>query len=199
MRIQDSVVRIQNKVNLPPCLPIPKDSRILNPVFLNSRSLNHGHHQARPHQRLRQDRHCRIRQRTGRLRRRDPLHRRHRQAAARRRSRRQGCLRVHRLPGDARRPGQDPAPQGSRRPARHARQPGARGHDAGARHRADRHGGGQPLPLRGDRGQGRLHPGGRHREHRHRRPDHAALGGQEQRRCHRAGRSGRLRAWSSTR
>ncbi len=51
---------------------------------------------------------------------------------------------------------------------------------AGARHRADRHGGGQPLSLRGDRGQGRLHPGGRHREHRHRRPDHAAQRGQEQ-------------------
>ena len=56
---------------------------------------------------------------------------------------------LHRLPRDARRPGQDPAPEGPRRHPRPARRPRAHGGDRRARHPAHRPGGGQPLPLRG--------------------------------------------------
>ena len=69
-------------------------------------------------------------------------------------------------------------------------------HDArgrGARHRADRPAGGQPLSLRGDRGEGRALRGVR-REHRHRRPGHDPRRGQEPRRRHGRGRAGGLRA-----
>jgi hypothetical protein len=57
----------------------------------------------------------------------------------------------------------------------------ARGDHAEARHPADRPGGREPLPVRADRGEEGLHAGRRHREHRHRRPDHGARGGQEPR------------------
>ena len=51
-----------------------------------------------------------------------------------------------------------------------------------ARHPDHRSGGGEPVSVRGDRRQARLHAGRRHREHRHRRPDHGARGGEEPRR-----------------
>ncbi len=63
---------------------------------------------------------------------------------------------LHRLPGDDGRPRQDAAPEGARRHPRAARR-GRRG-DGGARHRADRPGGGEPLPVRADRGAARLRP-----------------------------------------
>jgi hypothetical protein len=56
-------------------------------------------------------------------------------------------LRLHRLPRNARRPRQDPAPQGAWRHPRHPRQRRARGDHAAARHPADRPGGGEPLPF----------------------------------------------------
>ena len=64
---------------------------------------------------------------------------------------------------------------------------------ARARHHADRPGGGEPLPVRGDGREARLHARGRDREHRHRRPVDGALGGEEPPRRHRARRSRRLR------
>ena len=65
--------------------------------------------------------------------------------------------------------------------------------DRAARHPADRSGGRQPLSVRADRRQARLHAGRGDREHRHRRPDHGARGGQEPRARRRGHRSGRLR------
>ena len=62
----------------------------------------------------------------------------------------QGRVRAHRLSGNDGRPGQDAAPEGARRPARDPRQRRARRGDEGARHRADRSAGRQPLPVRGD-------------------------------------------------
>ena len=53
-----------------------------------------------------------------------------------------------------------------------------RGHGP-ARHRADRSGGGESLSVRTDRRQAGLHARRRDREHRHRRPDHAARCRQE--------------------
>ena len=50
---------------------------------------------------------------------------------------------------------------------------------ARARHRDDRPARRQPLSVRGDRRQGRLHARRRDREHRHRRPGDGALGGEE--------------------
>ena len=50
-----------------------------------------------------------------------------------------------------------------------------------ARHRADRPGGGQPLSVRATVAQARLHAGRGDREHRHRRPGDAARRGQEPR------------------
>ena len=47
------------------------------------------------------------------------------------------------------------------------------------RHRDDRPPRRQPLSVRGDGRQGRLHPGRRDREHRHRRPGDGAIGGEE--------------------
>ena len=49
----------------------------------------------------------------------------------------------------------------------------------GARHRHHRPAGGQSVPVRSHRRQGRLHARRCDREHRHRRPGHGALGGQE--------------------
>ena len=62
-----------------------------------------------------------------------------------------------------------------------ARQSGASGGDAGARHRADRPPGRQPLPVRGDASR-RARPLRRlHREHRHRRPGDDPRRGEEPR------------------
>jgi phosphoribosylaminoimidazolecarboxamide formyltransferase/IMP cyclohydrolase len=47
------------------------------------------------------------------------------------------------------------------------------------RHRADRPAGVEPVPVRGDDREARLHAGGRDREHRHRRPGDGALRRQE--------------------
>ena len=63
---------------------------------------------------------------------------------------------------------------------------------ARARHPADRPRGGEPLPVHADGGEARHDARGGHRADRHRRPLDAALGGQEPRRRHRAGRSRRL-------
>ena len=63
--------------------------------------------------------------------------------------------RTHRLPRDDGRAGQDASPQGPWRAARGARQCRACPGDGRARHRRDRPGRGQPLPVRGDRGEGR--------------------------------------------
>ena len=116
--------------------------------------------------------------RAGGARRRDPVHRRHRQGAQGRRDRGEGRGRAHRLSRDDGRPAQDAAPQGARRPAGHPRQPRACGRGAGARHRAHRSAGGEPLSLRGDRGQGRALRRV-HREHRHRRAGDDPRGRQE--------------------
>ena len=90
-------------------------------------------------------------------------------------------LRLHRLPGDAGRPGQDPAPQGPRRHPGPAR-PAARG-SHGGQHDI------QPIdlvvvnlyPFEQTVAKPELPTCRRHREHRHRRPDHAAHRGQEPR------------------
>ena len=80
------------------------------------------------------------------------LDRRHRQGAARGGPRRARRLRPDRLSRNDGRPGQDAAPDGPRRPAGGARQSRTCRGDGSARHRRDRPGGGQPLPVRGDRG-----------------------------------------------
>ncbi len=102
--------------------------------------------------------------------------------------------RLHRLAGDSRRAGEDAAPEDPRRPARPARRRHAPRADGGQRHQADRSRGGEPLSVRGDGGEARLHARGRDREHRHRRPVDDPLGGQEPSRRRRGHRSGRLRA-----
>ena len=70
---------------------------------------------------------------------------------------------------------------------------GARCGGGGARHRADRSAGGQPLSVRGDRGARAPPFDGLHREHRHRRPGHDPGGGQEPRGRHRRRGPGGLR------
>ena len=105
--------------------------------------------------RFRQDRADRIRPGAGRPRRRTGLDRRHREGDRRGRAEGQGRLRPHRLSRDDGRPGQDAASQGAWRPARDPRQQGTCRGDEGARHRADRSAGGQPLSVRGDRRQRR--------------------------------------------
>ena len=67
--------------------------------------------------------------------------------------------------------------------------------EAGARerHRAHRPRGGESLPLRADRRQAGRDPGGSHREHRYRRPFHAAQRGEELPLRHGRGRSRGLR------
>ena len=89
--------------------------------------------------------------------------------------------RADRLPRDARRPGEDAAPDGARRPARAcATTPEHAAALDDVRHRDDRPARRQPLPVRGD-GGGRRRLRRLHREHRHRRPGDAALGGEEPR------------------
>ena len=81
---------------------------------------------------------------------------------------------------DAGRAGEDPGLQDLPRPALRDLQPGAPGRPAAHRRGADRHGGGQPLPLPGNRSR---RPGATPEEargeHRHRRPVHDARRGQE--------------------
>ena len=75
---------------------------------------------------------------------------------------------------------------------------GRRGADeavmARAWHRAHRPPGGEPVPVRGHRGAARMQLRRGGREHRHRRPGHAARGGQEPRVGAGGRRPGRLRA-----
>ena len=77
------------------------------------------------------------------------------------------------------------------------RQHGARRGDGGARHRADRSPGGQPLSVRGDGREGRRLRR-LHREHRHRRPGDDPRRRQEPRRRRGGGRARRLRGACST-
>ena len=152
----------------------------------------------RPALRLRQDRPDRLRPRARRARRRARLDRRHRAGAC-----------GGRPGGDATSPTSPAFPEmmdgrvKTLHPKVHGgllamrEQPGACGGDAGARHRADRPAGRQPLSVRGDGRQGRRLRG-LHREHRHRRPGDDPRRGQEPRRRRRGGRPGRLRRPCST-
>ena len=96
----------------------------------------------------------------------------------------------HRRPGDARRPGEDPAPQGPRRHPRRPRRP---------EHLADleRHGI-EPIDLVVVATSTRSASDPSRRADRHRRPDHGAGGGQEPRPRRRRRRPGRLRRRCST-
>ena len=122
----------------------------------------------------------------------DPVHRRLGPCTARRRRGGDGSIRPHRLPGDPRRPRQNPGAADPRRHPRPARPAGAYRPDAGSRHRADRPGGGEPLPVRGHcrarRARRRLR-----REHRHRRPRFDPRRREEPRFRHRADRAGAIR------
>ena len=150
-----------------------------------------GRTRARPHQRLGQDRNRRIRPGPERAGHRDPLDRRHREAAPRRGSPGGRGLLLHRIPGDDGRPGQDPASADPRRPSRAARH--RLGSDARARDCRHRPAGRQSLSVRADRGAAGLRPRHRDREHRHRRTGDAARSGEEPRVGHRRRRCGRLR------
>ena len=110
-------------------------------------------HPPRARLRLRQVRARRLRPLPRRPRRRDPLDRRLGQGAARggRAGDRGG--RLHRLPGDHGRPGEDAAAAHPRRPAGGARRSRARARHGRARHPADRSAGRQPLSVRGDGGR----------------------------------------------
>ena len=90
------------------------------------------------------------------------------------------------LPGDARRARQDPAPEDPRRHARTARPARAHGGDRRGGHRADRPRRRQSLPVPRDDRAARLYARRRDREHRHRRPDDGASGGEEPRRAWRS-------------
>ena len=105
----------------------------------------------------------------------------------------QGHQRTDRLSRDARRPREDTAPQGPRRPALYSRQCRARSRGCRARHPAHRHGGGESLRLREDRRTARRRLRPSHREHRHWRAVDGALGGQELRRCRHRDARRRLR------
>lgn len=87
------------------------------------------------------------------------------------------CRRGHGIPGNDGRPRQDAAPEGAWRPAGPRRR-GRCGHGR-ARHRRDRPAGAEPLSVRSGHRPGRLHPGRRGGEHRHRRTGDAALGSEE--------------------
>ena len=99
---------------------------------------------------------------------------------------------VHRLSRDHGRARQDAAPARAWRPAGAARHRRCRHGEA--RHPAHRSAGGEPVSVRGHRGQTGLHLRRRHREHRHRRPRDGACRVEEPRIGHRGRRSGRLRA-----
>ena len=128
-------------------------------------------------------------------RRRTAVHRRHRQGIARRRPGGTRRHRGHRLSGNDGRPGQDPAPDGPRRPA------GPRGTDDAV---MAEHGIAaidllvlNLYPFEARHGRSRLQAGRRGREHRHRRPGDAAFGGEEFRPRRRGDRSVAIRAASS--
>ena len=99
--------------------------------------------------------------------------------------------RAHRFSRDDGRARQDAPPQGPWRPARRARQSRSCGGDGRARHRRDRPGRRQPLPVPEHRRE-RCRPRRDHREYRHRRPVDGALGRQEPRFCRDRHRPGRL-------
>ena len=141
--------------------------------------------------RLRQGGPHRSRKGACRQRRGDALDGRHREGDPHGGTPRQGRLRVHRLAGDHGRPREDAAPAGARRhpDARHRRRHGAADAD---RRQADRPRGGQPLPLLGDRREGRA-LGRLHREYRHWRADDGARGRKEPRARLGRGRRVRLR------
>src|SRR5258705_11369303 len=77
--------------------------------------------------------------------------------------------RLYRLPGNARRACQDPAPQVARRHPREARFPRALGRDQGGGNRADRPRRRQPLSVRADRREAGMHSRRSDREHGRRR------------------------------
>ena len=92
----------------------------------------------------------------------------------------------HRLPRDARRPGQDAEPADLRRPAGGALEARARQHARRARDRADRPRVREPVPVRARGRAARRRRRRGHREHRHRRAD-ADPGGRQEPRLHRGG------------
>ena len=100
--------------------------------------------------------------------------------------------RLHRLPGNAGWPGQDPASEGAWRHPGAARFSRACGRAGTAWHSDHRHGRGEPLSVRADRVARRMLAGRRDREHRHRRPGDAAFVGQEPQGRGGAVRPGRL-------
>lgn len=125
---------------------------------------------------------------------RDHLHRRHRHRPRGGRPRRPPGGRPDGLPRDPGRAGEDAPP---RDPRRHPRRPEpvvACGRAAGARHRADRHRGRQPLPVPRGRRDARRRAGRGDRDDRHRRTGHGAGGREEPRERRRRGRPGRLPA-----
>ena len=151
----------------------------------------HGHC-SRTAFRVRQDRDRRVRPGALVARHRDPLHRRHRDAAREGRRESHAGPGLHRRARDARRPGQDAAPEG---PRRFARAPQARvgpGGDESARRGADRPRRRQPLSVPGS-GRQRAAVRRSRREYRHRRAVDDPLGGEERRVRHGPRRSGRLR------
>ncbi len=120
------------------------------------------------------------------------LHRWHRQAAYRERPARDGGERAHGIPRDHGRPREDAAPENPRRPPLPARQ--ARPSRAGSarRYRDDRPGRGEPLSIRGNRGEAERHARGSDRERGHRRTLDAAQRGEEPRERDGGVRSGGL-------
>ena len=145
--------------------------------------LLHERHQNRADQRFRQDRARRIRTRTRDFRRRDAVHRRHRQAAQGVRYRGNRGVRPYGLSGDARRPRQDAAPKSPRRHSGAARSAGAPQRTRSRRYRADRPYRGQSLSIQPDRGATRRQARGSDRGHRHRRPCDGEERRQELRAC----------------
>ena len=122
--------------------------------------------------RVRQDRARRARQGPARARRRARVVGQHVDGARRRRHPGHRGRRGHRLARDARRPGEDAAPEDPRRPARRPRQRDAPRRSRPARHRAVRPRRVEPLPVR---------RAARHRDHRHRRSGDDARRGEEPR------------------
>ena len=104
----------------------------------------------------------------------------------------QAGLGAHRRAGDPRRPREDAASEDPRRPAR-PRHRAARARDGGARDRADRSRGREPVSVRGDDREAGDAARRGDREHRHRRPVDAALGREEPRARRGRRRSRRLR------
>ena len=161
---------------------------------LNGAAIATGSDEDRADQRFRQDRRSRLRARPRCPRLPPPVHGRHCEAARGRRADGHRGRGLHGLSRDPRRPRQDPQPAHPCGPAGTSRHAGAHEGACRARHRPHRDRRGQPLPVRGDRREGRLHVRRCDREHRHRRPGNAARVGQEPRLGHGGRRPGRLRA-----